>query len=59
MPRGRPHYFVNESDGYMTMIWVYAGPLPERIVLTDEVLLETDEVPRWSTGVRWSAGNVF
>jgi len=59
VPRGRPHYFVNESDGYMTMIWVYAGPLPERIVLTDEVLQETDELPRWSTGVRWSAGNVF
>lgn len=45
VPRGRPHYFVNESDHTMTMVWVYAGPLPERIVLTDEALLESDELP--------------
>jgi quercetin dioxygenase-like cupin family protein len=32
-PRGRSHYFVNESDRPMAMIWVYAGALPERIVL--------------------------
>ncbi|MFO1092894.1 MAG: aldolase/citrate lyase family protein [Planctomycetaceae bacterium] len=40
VPRGRPHYFVNESSGLMTMIWVYAGPLPERIVVTDECLFD-------------------
>ncbi len=34
-PRGRVHYFVNESDGPMEMLWVYAGPRPERI-LVDE-----------------------
>ncbi len=32
-PRGRVHYFINESQGPMAMIWVYAGPLPERIVV--------------------------
>ena len=33
VPRGRVHYFVNESDAPMEMIWVYAGPMPERIVV--------------------------
>ncbi len=36
VPRGRIHYFVNESATTMDMIWVYAGPMPERIVV-DEV----------------------
>jgi len=31
-PRGRVHYFVNETDRPMVMVWVYAGPQPERIV---------------------------
>jgi len=35
VPRGRVHYFINESDAEMGMIWVYAGPMPERI-LVDE-----------------------
>ncbi len=34
-PRGRVHYFINESQGTMEMLWVYAGPMPERI-LVDE-----------------------
>jgi 2-keto-3-deoxy-L-rhamnonate aldolase RhmA/quercetin dioxygenase-like cupin family protein len=34
-PRGRVHYFINESQGPMAMIWVYAGPLPERIVVNE------------------------
>ena len=34
-PRGRVHYFINESDAPMEMLWVYAGPMPERI-LVDE-----------------------
>jgi 2-keto-3-deoxy-L-rhamnonate aldolase RhmA/quercetin dioxygenase-like cupin family protein len=34
-PRGRVHYFVNESDQPMAMIWVYAGPNPERIVVDE------------------------
>ncbi len=34
-PRGRVHYFVNESDKPMAMVWVYAGPTPERIVVSE------------------------
>lgn len=34
-PRGRAHYFVNETDAPMAMIWVYAGPTPQRIVVDD------------------------
>jgi quercetin dioxygenase-like cupin family protein len=33
VPRGRVHYFINESPEPMDMIWVYAGPMPERIVV--------------------------
>ena len=33
VPRGRVHYFINESESQMDMIWVYAGPMPERIVI--------------------------
>jgi quercetin dioxygenase-like cupin family protein len=35
VPRGRCHYFVNETDRPMAMVWVYAGPMPERIVLAE------------------------
>lgn len=31
--RGQVHYFSNPSDQPMDMIWVYAGPRPERIVI--------------------------
>lgn len=34
-PRGRVHYFINESKGPMEMLWVYAGPKPERIVVDE------------------------
>jgi 2-dehydro-3-deoxyglucarate aldolase/4-hydroxy-2-oxoheptanedioate aldolase len=34
-PRGRVHYFINESAGPMEMLWVYAGPKPERIVVDE------------------------
>lgn len=34
-PRGRVHYFINESNGPMEMLWVYAGPRPERIVVDE------------------------
>lgn len=34
-PRGRVHYFINQSAGPMEMIWVYAGPRPERIVVDE------------------------
>ncbi|HEY1784701.1 MAG TPA: aldolase/citrate lyase family protein [Pirellulales bacterium] len=35
-PRGRVHYFVNETTQPMAMIWVYAGPQPERIVVAEQ-----------------------
>lgn len=34
-PRGRVHYFINESAAPMAMIWFYAGPIPERIVVDE------------------------
>lgn len=30
IPRGIPHRFLNQSDGEMAMIWVYAGSEPDR-----------------------------
>lgn len=47
-PRGRVHYFVNESDRPMAMIWVYAGPSPERVVV-EEICATTDGNP-WKNG---------
>ena len=35
-PRGRVHYFINETDQPMEMIWVYAGPQPQRIVVDEK-----------------------
>jgi 2-dehydro-3-deoxyglucarate aldolase/4-hydroxy-2-oxoheptanedioate aldolase len=35
VPRGRVHYFINESAGPMAMLWVYAGASPERIVVDE------------------------
>lgn len=34
-PRGRVHYFINESNAPMAMIWVYGGPSPERMVVAE------------------------
>ncbi|MCC7192744.1 MAG: cupin domain-containing protein [Phycisphaeraceae bacterium] len=34
-PRGRVHYFINESRQPMAMLWVYAGPVPERLVVDE------------------------
>ena len=34
-PRGRVHYFINETSGPMEMLWVYAGPKPERIIVDE------------------------
>lgn len=34
-PRGRVHYFINETPAPMAMLWVYAGPKPERIVVEE------------------------
>jgi 2-keto-3-deoxy-L-rhamnonate aldolase RhmA/quercetin dioxygenase-like cupin family protein len=35
VPRGRVHYFSNGGGEPMAMIWVYAGPLPERVVVDE------------------------
>jgi 2-keto-3-deoxy-L-rhamnonate aldolase RhmA/quercetin dioxygenase-like cupin family protein len=35
-PRGRIHYFINESSKPMAMLWVYAGPKPDRILIDEE-----------------------
>ncbi len=35
-PRGRIHYFINNGNEPMAMIWVYAGPMPERIVVDED-----------------------
>ena len=40
VPRGRVHYFLNESTGPLDMIWVYAGPLPERILIASGFVRE-------------------
>jgi quercetin dioxygenase-like cupin family protein len=44
VPRGRVHYFINESQQPMAMVWVYAGPSPERIVV-DELNATEDGNP--------------
>jgi 2-dehydro-3-deoxyglucarate aldolase/4-hydroxy-2-oxoheptanedioate aldolase len=35
-PRGRVHYFINDSRAPMAMLWVYAGPVPERLVVDEK-----------------------
>ena len=34
-PRGRVHYFMNEGKKPMAMIWVYAGPTPDRVIVDE------------------------
>ncbi|MDB5348816.1 MAG: hypothetical protein JWN86_63 [Planctomycetota bacterium] len=36
VPRGRVHYFINESEEPMAMIWVYAGPSPIRMIVDEQ-----------------------
>ena len=38
-PRGRIHYFINNAPKPMSMIWVYAGSMPERIEVDDSYAL--------------------
>jgi quercetin dioxygenase-like cupin family protein len=33
VPRGRVHCFINQTKEPMVMIWVYAGGMPERLVV--------------------------
>jgi quercetin dioxygenase-like cupin family protein len=39
VPRGRVHYFRNDSSLPMAMLWVYAGPRPERILVDEQLAL--------------------
>jgi quercetin dioxygenase-like cupin family protein len=36
-PRGRVHYFINNTNRPMAMVWVYAGAQPERIEVNDDL----------------------
>ncbi len=49
-PRGRVHYFINTSEAPMAMIWVYAGPLPERIMVEERCATEAGDP--WREGAR-------
>ncbi len=40
VPRGRVHYFRNQEDSPMAMIWVYAGPRPERLIVAESCATE-------------------
>jgi quercetin dioxygenase-like cupin family protein len=42
VPRGRCHYFINLTLEPMAMIWVYAGDMPDRIVV-DEVFCHPEK----------------
>ena len=46
-PRGRVHYFVNDTTEQMVMLWVYAGPVPARIAVDERCATEP--------GVAWPA----
>jgi oxalate decarboxylase/phosphoglucose isomerase-like protein (cupin superfamily) len=46
-PRGRVHYFINDSRAPMAMLWVYAGPVPERLVVDEKNA--TAEGDPWKT----------
>jgi quercetin dioxygenase-like cupin family protein len=37
VPQGRCHYFINLTLAPMAMIWVYAGDMPDRIVVDEEL----------------------
>jgi len=37
---------VNESQATMDMIWVYAGPMPERIIVDARCAIEAED--NWS-----------
>jgi quercetin dioxygenase-like cupin family protein len=39
-PRGRVHYFINEVDQPMAMLWVYAAPTADRVVVDERCAVE-------------------
>jgi quercetin dioxygenase-like cupin family protein len=42
VPEGRCHYFINLTLEVMTMVWVYAGDKPDRIVM-DEIFCHPEK----------------
>lgn len=48
VPEGRPHRFLNLSNGQMGMIWVYAGSEPERTLVSPEYC---DGTWNWHLGI--------
>jgi 2-keto-3-deoxy-L-rhamnonate aldolase RhmA/quercetin dioxygenase-like cupin family protein len=44
-PRGRCHYFINERQQTMAMLWVYAGPMPQRILMQEPLCFARRDVP--------------
>ena len=41
VPQGRCHYFINLTLEPMAMIWVYAGDMPDRIVVDEAFCLRS------------------
>jgi quercetin dioxygenase-like cupin family protein len=39
VPQGRCHYFINLTQSPMAMVWVYAGDMPDRIVVDEALCL--------------------
>jgi quercetin dioxygenase-like cupin family protein len=37
VPQGLPHRFINQTNEYMAMLWVYAGDEPERVIVEDSL----------------------
>ncbi|MEW5976478.1 MAG: cupin domain-containing protein [Acidobacteriota bacterium] len=44
VPQGLPHRFINDTDQFMAMIWVYAGDEPERVIVSNTIC--AGEAPR-------------
>jgi putative monooxygenase len=44
VPEGRPHRFLNHSNSFMAMVWVYAGSEPERTLVSSSYC---DGTLRW------------
>ena len=50
VPQGRCHYFINLTLEPMAMVWVYAGGMPDRIVM-DETFCHPDRIRRGEASV--------
>jgi len=43
VPRGRVHFFNNPASDAMEMLWVYAGPMPERIIIAPDFVRQAKD----------------